>query len=168
MIARLFRWYGAGPRHLFLIVVCFTLVGLGAARLVPTAPSQTLLWFFGALVFHDLVLFPLSSLADGGAQAALGRRARTRELDPALINFVRLPVGLSGLLMLVWFPQILRLSDQRYRASTGLSIDVYLNRWLAITAALFVTSALAYALRRWIRRRRTDGDGLRGRPTSPR
>lgn len=59
---------------------------------------------------------------------------------------------LSLLLLLVWFPLILRRSAP-YHQDTGLSDSVYLDRWLLITAGLFAASALT-ALLNTARRRR--------------
>ena len=95
----------------------------------------------GAVVAHDLVLFPLTALLDRIAQRAPGARA-----VPA-VNHLRVPALLSGLLFLVWFPLILGLSERRYETATRLSTDVYLPRWLAVTGALFIASALLYAVR---------------------
>jgi hypothetical protein len=66
---------------------------------------------------------------------------------PPWINYLRVPAGLSGLLLLVWFPLILRRSKDVYEASTGLNPNPYLGRWLLATGVLFAGSALAYALR---------------------
>jgi hypothetical protein len=55
-------------------------------------------------------------------------------------------VVLSGLLLLIWFPLILRL-PARFPATTTLSLDPYLWHWLAVTGALFLLSALALAVR---------------------
>ena len=67
---------------------------------------------------------------------------------PALpwINYVRVPAALSGLLLLVWFPLILRLTAS-YHASTTLSPEPYLWHWLAVTGVLFLLSAVAFAAR---------------------
>ena len=74
-------------------------------------------------------------------------RHRAPEL-PALawINYIRVPAALSGLLLLVWFPLILRLPAP-YSSSTGLSADPYVWHWLAVTGTLFLLSAVAFALR---------------------
>src|ERR1051326_8323919 len=115
---RLLRWYGAGPLHLLAFLGCFALAGYAAARLVPSRPLGVAAWFVGAVIGHDLVLLPLYSLADRSAYAAL--RPSPPEL-PALawINSLRVPAALSGLLLLLWFPLILRLRT-RYQASTTL------------------------------------------------
>jgi hypothetical protein len=44
------------------------------------------------------------------------------------------------------FPLILRLPSP-YHASTTLSADPYVWHWLAVTGALFLLSAVAFALR---------------------
>jgi hypothetical protein len=147
---RLLRWYGASPLHLLALLACFGLAGYAAARLVSSRPVAVVVWFAGAAVGHDLVLVPLYSLADRSALAAL--RHRAPQLPAASwINYVRVPAALSGLLLLVWFPLILRLRSP-YHASTTLSADPYLWHWLAVTGTLFLLSAAAFALR------------LRGRP----
>lgn len=53
----------------------------------------------------------------------------------------------SGLLFLLFFPSILQRNDG-YADAAGLSSGIYVERWLAITAALFVLSGLLYAIRR--------------------
>ena len=93
---------------------------------------------------------PLYSLADRSAMAALRHREPQLPAAP-WINYVRVPAALSGLLLLVWFPLILRLRSP-YHASTTLSADPYVWHWLAVTGTLFLLSAVAFALR------------LRGRP----
>jgi hypothetical protein len=103
------------------------------------------IWFVGAVIGHDLVLMPLYSIADWSVLAAVRHRAPNLPAVP-WINYLRVPAGLSALLLLVWFPLILRLKT-RYQASTTLSPDPFLWHWLAVTGALFLLSATAYALR---------------------
>ncbi|PZG23479.1 hypothetical protein [Nonomuraea aridisoli] len=138
------RWrraYGAGPWHLLLLAACFALAAYAATRVVAAGIwTGFLVWFVGAVIVHDLVLFPLYSTADIAARAVSGR-------SPA-INHLRVPAGLSGLLLLVWFPLVLRASERNYKGAVGLSTAPYLARWLAITVALFAGSGLLYALRR--------------------
>ena len=142
---RQLRWYGASPLHLLALLACFGLAGYAAARLVSSHPIAVIVWFVGAVIGHDLLLVPLYSLADRSAMAAV--RHRDPELPAApWINYVRVPAALSGLLLLVWFPLILRLRSP-YHASTTLSADPYVWHWLAVTGALFLLSAVAFALR---------------------
>jgi hypothetical protein len=142
---RLLRWYGANPLHLLALLGGFAVAGYAAARLVPSQPLGVAVWFAGAVVGHDLLLMPLYTLADRSAAAVLRHRAARL---PAIswINYLRVPAALSGLLLLVWFPLILRLRT-RYQASTTLSPDPYLWHWLGVTGALFLLSAVALALR---------------------
>ena len=142
---RLLRWYGANPLHLLALLGCFALAGYAAVRLVPSRPLGVAVWFAGAVVGHDLLLVPLYSLADRSAMAAIRHRAPRL---PAIgwINYLRVPTGLSALLLLVWFPLILRLRTH-YQASTTLSPNPFLWHWLAVTGALFLLSAVAFAVR---------------------
>lgn len=142
---RLLRWYGANPLHLLALLGGFAVAGYAAARLVPSAPVGIAVWFLGAVIGHDLLLFPLYTLADRSAAAVIRHRA-ARLPTVSWINYLRVPAALSGLLFLVWFPLILRLRT-RYQASTTLSPDPYLWHWLGVTGALFVISAVALALR---------------------
>ncbi len=142
---RLLRWYGANPLHLLALLGCFALAGYAADRLVPSRPVGIAVWFVGAVVGHDLLLMPLYSLADRSAGAVIRHRATRLPAIP-WINYLRVPAALSGLLLLVWFPLILRLRT-RYQASTTLSPAPFLWHWLAVTGALFLLSAAALAVR---------------------
>jgi len=150
---RLLGWYGAGPLHLLSLLACFALAGYAAARLVPSRPLGVAVWFLGAVIGHDLLLMPLYSLADRSAVAVLRHRAAGLPAV-AWVNYVRVPAALSGLLLLVWFPLIFRLTAV-YHASTTLSPDPYVWHWLAVTGALFLLSAVALA----VRLRATSGAG---------
>jgi hypothetical protein len=142
---RLARWYGANPLHLLALLGCFALAGYAATQLLSFRPITVAVWFLGAVIGHDLLLMPLYSLADSSAIAAL--RHRPPRL-PAVrwINYLRVPAGLSGLLLLVWFPLILRLHTD-YHASTTLSPDPFFWHWLGVTGALFLLSAAMLAVR---------------------
>jgi hypothetical protein len=142
---RLLRWYGASPLHLLALLACFGLAGYAAARLESSHPVAVAIWFVGAVIGHDLLLMPLYSLADRSVMAAVRHRDPQLPVAP-WINYVRVPAALSGLLLLVWFPLILRLRSP-YHASTTLSADPYVWHWLAVTGALFLLSAVAFALR---------------------
>jgi hypothetical protein len=144
-VRRQLRWYGASPLHLLALFACFGLAGYAAARLIPSRPLSVIAWFLGAVIGHDLLLMPLYSLADRSVMAAVRHRDPQLPVTP-WINYVRVPAALSGLLLLVWFPLILRLPSP-YHTSTGLSADPYLWHWLAVTGALFLLSAVAFALR---------------------
>jgi hypothetical protein len=142
---RQLRWYGASPLHLLTLLACFGLAGYAASQLLSSHPVAVAVWFLGAVIGHDLVLMPLYSVADRSVLEVV--RHREPELAPGpWINYLRVPAALSGLLLLVWFPLILRLPSP-YHASTALSADPYVWHWLAVTGALFLLSAVAFAVR---------------------
>jgi hypothetical protein len=156
VIARIRRWYGAHPLHLLALLAAFALGGYAVRAVVAAGQWQIYaLWFLVAIVGHDLLLFPLYSLADlslrrllpwrgGGASTAPNRVANPL---PPVINHLRVPAGFSLLLLLVWFPLILRLSSSAYHRASGLTAAPYLWRWLAVTGVMFLASAVGYALR---------------------
>ncbi len=140
--------YGAGPGHLLLMLAC-TAVAAYAAVSDPPAALRTALWFGGAVVVHDLVLFPLYALADRGL-IALARRGRGRV---SVLGHLRVPLTLSGLLLLIFLPVITRHSAAAYRDASGLDQEPYLVRWLLLSGLFFVVSAGCYV----VRRRRASG-----------
>ncbi|MFC3499678.1 hypothetical protein ACFOOK_01515 [Micromonospora krabiensis] len=153
---RLRATYGGGLRHVLVMLVCFTVAGWVVARLAgePTA-GRMLLWFVGAAVAHDLLLFPVYATVDHGLRRAT--RAGGREAGPAarvaLLNHLRAAALAAALLFLVFLPGILGLTPDTYRAATGQERVPYLARWLAVTGVLFLVSAVWWAIR-WARWRR--------------
>jgi hypothetical protein len=166
------RWYGDSPLHLLALLASFALAGYAVQAVVAADQWRGFaVWFAVAIVGHDLLLFPLYSLADlsvrrllpragrigrrqardaGGAGAAgeggrSGVRAAGR-LTPPVLNYLRVPAAFALLILLVWFPLILGLSAGTYHRASGLSTSPYLGRWLAVTGALFAGSAFCYAL----------------------
>ena len=127
--------------HLLLALASFSVAAWAFARVLGTLsdPARFVAWFAGAIVAHDLVLLPLYSIVGVAAGRLLA--------GPAL-NHLRVPALLSGLMLLVWFPLILRQNPAGYRRVSGLSVDVFLDRWLALSAALALGSALAFVLRK--------------------
>jgi peroxiredoxin len=166
-VSRLIRWYGAGPLHLLTMVGCFAVAGYAAAELLPNNVIGIPVWFVGAVIGHDLLLMPLYTLADRSVTAVF--RHRQPSLPAAgWVNYLRVPTALSGMLLLIWFPLILRLPAD-FPASTTLSLNPYLWHWLAVTGALFLLSATALALRLGAVRRgagngRTPGQGTADPP----
>lgn len=153
------RLYGEGPLHLLLLAATFCLAGYAGVRLLDGDTVGVLLWFAGSAVLHDLVLLPVYAGADRALRAALGPRQ-------ALVNFVRVPAFLSGLLLLIWFPLITRRTERRYEAAAGTSPDVYFGNWLLITGALFALSAL-WLLVRALRSRTGRRSDTKVRPSAP-
>ncbi len=135
------RRVGASPAQLACLVVC---LGLGAYAafflLGDPALLRMLIWFAGAAVVHDLVLFPLYAAADRALIAAVRGRV-------PLINHVRVPALAAGLALLMFWPGIVRQGGATHLAATGLDQAPYLGRWLALSAVLFGASGLVYLIR---------------------
>lgn len=161
------RLYGAHPLHLLTLVASFALVGyvislLGVHSLWNDRVwwQSMIVWFVGAIVFHDLVLFPFYALADrslgAGWRAVTGRALQaTPAVSPR--NYLRFPTMASGLLLLLFFPGIIQQGSASYQRATGLTQQPYLGRWLLLTAAFFGISAIAYAARTILVRRHHAG-----------
>jgi hypothetical protein len=191
------RWYGANPLHLLALLAALALAGYAVRAVIAAGQWRGFaVWFAVAIVAHDLLLFPLYSLADLPLRRLLPRHLtrritrlppgsgadepaqaagphptvvspRAQEIGwdhlsgpaapagpvtesvagPPLLNYVRIPVAFSLLLLMVFFPLILGLSQPGYHRASGLSTGPYLWRWLAITGVMFATSALTYAWR---------------------
>ena len=174
LIGRIRRWYGAHPLHLLALLAAFALAGYAVRAVVAAGQWQLVaLWFVAAIVGHDLLLFPLYSLADLSLRRLLPQRAgsvpaapdRAATAQPPVINHLRVPAGFSLLLLLVWFPLIVRLSSSHYHQASGLSAAPYLWRWLAVTGVMFLASAVSYALR--LRRAGGEGRSANGPPQGP-
>jgi hypothetical protein len=123
MRARFRRLYGDSPLHLLALIACLLIAGAAIAGWFDSFPGPTtvkiLEWFLVAIVAHDLALVPLDSLLDRIAFGAIGgqrRAAPSPERVPGFV-YLRVPAMLSGLLGLVFFPEILRLGDSTAKAA---------------------------------------------------
>ncbi|MGW5398112.1 hypothetical protein [Streptomyces sp. NPDC003952] len=147
------RRYGASPLHLLLTLACFALALYAGIRLLKGDTMGVVIWFVGAALLHDLVLLPAYSVTDRAAQFLLrSRTSASGTLPRPSVNYLRVPAFISGVLFLVWWPLILQ-QGGHYTASTGLSADGFLARWLLITAGLFLASAIVLLVRTWLRLR---------------
>lgn len=98
MADRLRAGYGAAPWHLIMVTAATVLAGWVALRVAGEATAgRMLLWFLGAVIAHDLVLFPVYAAVD----RVLRRLVRGRV---ALLNHLRVPALGSALLFLVYSP----------------------------------------------------------------
>jgi hypothetical protein len=141
------RLYGSNPLHLLVTIACFAIAGYAANKLAAGGDVKgILIWLVGAVVGHDLILFPLYAIADRSIMAVFKRRPPALPAVP-WINYLRVPVVLSAILLLIWFPLIFQLPKQFQADHTTLPTSVYMGRWLAVTGALFLLSALAFAVR---------------------
>lgn len=131
-------------RRLPVLLACLALSAYAASRLLDQLPVLTriAIWFVGVAVVWDLLLGPLVALADRGLRPL--HRVRLRGV--AALNYVRIPAGISALLLLVWAPLVLERSAAVFERKSGLDPSVYLGRWAGVTLALAVLSALAYAV----------------------
>jgi hypothetical protein len=133
------RLYGAGPLHLLAHLALLPLAGWAVLQILDgRSAARIVLWLVAAAVVHDLVVLPLYSGADRAARAAVG----------GAINYVRVPAGLSLLMLAVFWGTIAGRGEGTYRAVSGLSFEGYAMRWLLVSAALFAGSAALYGLRR--------------------
>ena len=141
--SRFVRLYGERPRHLIAMLACFALTGSTVLRIVDDpALTRIAVWFVGAALVWDLVVGPAFALADRALLPLRSRRVR----GVASLNVVRIPAMLSALLFMVWAPVILQRSEDTFRNKSGLSQDVFLGRWLVITAVLFAVSGLVWGI----------------------
>jgi len=142
------RHYGAGPLHLLGLLASFALSGYVVNAMYHAGHGQRILvWFVGAIIGNDLVLFPLYALADRSAHFLDARRHPQRLPTVAWINYLRVPVVVSVMLLAVSWPLVLNRSPGPYKAATGLTPAPYENRYLLLVALAFTASAVLYALR---------------------
>ncbi len=174
---RRFRYeYGAGPLHLIAAIAAFAIAGFAVLMLFEVQEGPQLLsfaiWFVGAILLHDMVLFPLYSGVDrlvlrgagvhralpaDAARTTLTRREGKWVEEPgdtatgpsatSAVNYLRIPFLLSALFFVVWFPLILGVAEEEYAVTTGQSTDGYLERWMLLTGVLFLISGIAFAVR---------------------
>ena len=155
VVVRLQRRYGAGPLHLVVMISSLALAGYAVLELGldalwnPDTWWQSIaVWFVGAAVAHDLVLFPAYALGD---RLFTARRGRARV---PLLNHLRVPLLATALTFLVFFPGIVQQGSDAHLRASGLTQEPYLERWLLLSAAFFAASGLVYA----VRRARSGGD----------
>jgi hypothetical protein len=164
VLVRFRKFYGSHPLHLLTMTAGFALIGYitftfkPATLWDPQAWWQSIaVWLAGAIIFHDLALFPLYALADRLLGIATKRRRRRRRGQPRVSarNYLRIPALGSFLSLLMFFPGIIKQESATYLAATGQTQQPFLSRWLLLTAALFTASAVLYTIRLVVARRRT-------------
>ncbi len=142
------RRYRNGPLHLLGHLALFALAAWVVRNLLDAGGALSIaVWFVGAIVVHDLLFLPLYAGLDRLATRLLPSGGRAVAWPLPVINHVRVPAVLSGVLLLVWFPLILGLSAQTFEATAGVRPEGYLGRWLAVSAGLFAASAVLYVVR---------------------
>ena len=131
--------YGASPLHLLAHLAALALAAWALLQALQLGGADRIvLWLVGAVVLHDLVLWPAYTTLD-----RLARRGR----PAAWANYVRVPVGLSALLLLVFFPVMCGKGEASYTRVSGADWEGYAARWLLVSAALFLASGALYLAR---------------------
>jgi hypothetical protein len=131
--------YAGSPVHLLAHLAALALAAWAVLQLLQLGGWQRIvLWLAGAVVLHDLLLWPAYTTLD-----RVARRAR----PVAWANYVRVPLAISGLLLLVFFPVMFGKGDRAYTRVSGTEWDGYLERWLIVSAALFAVAGVLYWLR---------------------
>ena len=144
------RHYGAGPLHLVGLLACFAVAAYAVTRVFGESGWKgILLWFVICAIVHDFIGWPIYTVVDRMALRIQRGRRRQRPLVP-WINYVRVPTVISGVLLLMFFPMIFRLSNPSFESYTGFTEDVYILNWLVVTGILFAGSAVAYLIRRGV------------------
>ncbi len=176
LLARFRKFYGSHPLHLLTMAAGFALAGYAILTFKPATLwnphpwwQSIAVWLAAAIIFHDLVLFPLYALADRLLGIATKRRRRRPRGRPrvSVRNYLRVPALGSCLSLLMFFPGIMRQESATYLAATGQTQQPFLGRWLLLTAALFIASALLYTIRLVLAHRRTVALDDRDAPDAP-
>ena len=131
--------YGSSPLHLLAHLAALALAAWALLQALQLGGCQRIvLWLAGTVVLHDLVLWPAYTLLD-----RLARRGR----PAGWANYVRVPVGVSALLLLAFFPVVCGKGERTYMRVSGESWDGYAGRWLLVSALLFVVAGALYLVR---------------------
>ena len=81
------------------------------------AASNVVLWLVAAVILHDLMLLPAYSALDRLGQVTVR----------GAINYVRVPLGLSLLMLLVFWGTIRGKGEGAYRNVSGLEYEGYVG-----------------------------------------
>jgi hypothetical protein len=140
------RLYGAGPLHLLAHLALLPLAAWALLEILDgRSAARIVTWLVACVIAHDLIVWPLYTTGDRGLRAGLG----------SAVNYVRIPAALSLLMLVVFWGTIAERGERAYTRVSGLAYEGYATRWLLVSAALFIGSALLYLAR---------GAGARRRP----
>ena len=143
------RLYGEHPGHAAVLLLTLIPAALALSQLFDERRVDVGTWLLGAAVLHDGLLLPVYVLLDAAA-VTLWRRRPGRV---AWLNFVRVPLAVSGMLLLMFSPVILGKATS-FEQKTGRPTGPYLGHWLLVTAILAAGSAAWYLARVAVVRRR--------------
>ncbi len=131
--------YGASPLHLLAHLAAFALAAWALLQALQLGGAERIvLWLVGAIVLHDFVLWPAYTTLD-----RLARRGR----PVGWANYVRVPVGVSAVLLLAFFPVMCGKGEAAYTRVSGEEWEGYAARWLLVSAVLFLVSGALYLAR---------------------
>ena len=131
--------YGASPLHLLAHLAALALAAWALLQALQLGGAERIvLWLVGAVLLHDLLLWPAYTTLD-----RLARRGR----PAGWANYVRIPIGLSLLLLLVFFPVMCGKGERAYTRVSGETWEGYAARWLLVSALLFVVAGGLYLVR---------------------
>src|SRR5271167_1038397 len=164
LMAMFRRRYGASPLHLLAFLASLAVTGIAVKGWLDEPAISIryiLIWFVGAIIVHDMILLPLYTAFDRLALAishrdhgppAVRGPSEPGAVEPAPARspgwvYVRVPLILSALLLLVFGAEILREGNATFHLASGHTQDVYLSRYLIVVGALFLLSGLAYVCR---------------------
>lgn len=140
--------YGASPLHLVGHLLAFGVAAFALDQIFSGGDIEQLLaWYIGFALLHDLVLIPLYTGVDRLFRGIVGRLPASGPGAIRLVNHVRVPALISGVLLLIYLPLITRVGNHTFRFYSGHNVEGYLRNWLLITAALFLGSAAVYGVR---------------------
>jgi hypothetical protein len=132
--------YGASPVHLLAHLILLPVVGWALLTVLDfRAAGNVAVWLVAAVVVHDLLLLP--------AYSGLDRLAAAITAPRGAVNYVRVPAGLSGLMLLVFWGTIAGKGGGAFARTSGLRYEGYLGRWLLVSAGLFAVSGALYLAR---------------------
>ena len=131
--------YGASPLHLLAHLTAFALAAWALLQALQLGGAERIvLWLVGAVVLHDALLWPAYTTLD-----RLARRGR----PAGWANYVRVPAGISALLLLVFFPVVCGKGEGSYARVSGTAWEGYAGRWLLASGLLFAGAGLLYLVR---------------------
>ena len=138
--------YGASPLHLLAHLVGFAVVVFALDRIFSGGDvKELLMWYLGFAIAHDLFFVPAYTGLDRLFRVTINRLSPPARGGVPVINHVRAPALISALLLIIYFPLILRRNEGWYVELSGHPLTHYLRNWLLITAVLFLGSGLIYA-----------------------
>lgn len=147
MISLWKRTYGASPLHLLGQLVTFAIAIYAFTKIIDIASTNNLslfIWFVAGALLHDLIFVPVYLVLDLVARLGIQdhplRRVR-------VINHIRFPVAISGVMFLTLFPLMLGKGEANFMRTAGEQQPDYFGRWVLVTAVVFAVSAVAYAVR---------------------